>query len=238
MGMQGNLKDMAVADLIQHNCQDNKTAKMLIQNAGVEAALFFKEGQVVHAALNGHEGEEVVFQILAWNEGTFMLETGMEAPVKTITRSWSSLLLEGARRLDEGQLEQTKVTEVSQMAQKLNDILKEFSGEVSGYLASAVVGMDGISVADHTKSAKSNPETISAQLALLFKLVDTSTVKMNAGAVEDNLLTTDSAHVLMRFLPGKDYFLGVAIDRKAGNLGNLRLMSKLYTDRIAKAMPK
>lgn len=238
MSMQGNLKDMAVADLIQHNCQDNKTAKMLIRNAGQEAALFFKEGQIVHAALNGHEGEEVVFQILTWNEGTFILETGNEAPTKTITRSWSSLLLEGARRLDEGQLGQTKVTEVSQMAQKLNDILKELSGEVSGYLASAVVGMDGLSVADHTKSAKSNPETISAQLALLFKLVDTSTMKMNAGAVEDNLLTTDSAHVLMRFLPSKDYFLGVAIDRKSGNLGNLRLMSKLYADRIAKAMPK
>ncbi len=124
------------------------------------------------------------------------------------------------------------------MAQKLNDVLRELSGEVSGYLASAVVGMDGLSVADHTKSAKSNPETISAQLALLFKLVDTSAVKMNAGTVEDNLLTTDSAHVLTRFLPGKDYFLGVAIDRKAGNLGNLRLMSKLYADRIAKAMPK
>ena len=124
------------------------------------------------------------------------------------------------------------------MAQKLNDILKELSGEVSGYLASVVVGMDGLSVADHTKSAKSNPETISAQMALLFKLVDTSTGKMNAGAVEDNLLTTDSAHILMRFLPSKDYFLGVAVDRKAGNLGNLRLMSKLFTDRIAKAMPR
>lgn len=238
MSLQGNLKDMAIADLIQHNCQDHKTAEMLIENAGQEATLFFKEGRVTHASLNGQHGEEVVFQILAWNEGTFILETGSEAPVETITRSWPSLLLEGARRLDEGQLEQTKITEASQMAHKLNDILKELSGEVSGYIASAVVGMDGLSVADHTKSAKSNPETISAQLALLFKLVDTSTGKMNAGVVEDNLLSTDNAHILMRFLPGKDYFLGIAIDRKSGTLGNLRLMSKLYTDRVAKAMPK
>lgn len=124
------------------------------------------------------------------------------------------------------------------MAQKLNDILKELSEEISGYYASTVVGMDGLSLADHSKSAKSNAETTSAQLALLFKLVDTSAGKMNAGTVEDNLLTTDNAYVLMRFLPGKSYFLGVAIDRKAGNLGNLRLMSKIYTDRIARAMPR
>jgi predicted regulator of Ras-like GTPase activity (Roadblock/LC7/MglB family) len=238
MGMQGNLRDMAVADLIQHNCQDSKTARLLLENAGQEAVLFFDQGQVVHAAMNGQEGEKVVFEILAWDEGMFKLDTGVEAPHKTVTRSWSGLLMEGARRLDEQKVESYQTTEVSQMAQKLNDVLKELSGEVTGYLASAVVGMDGLSLADHTKSSKSNPETISAQLALLFKLVDTSTAKMNAGTVEDNLLTTDTAYVLMRFLPSKEYFLGVAVDRKSGNLGNLRLMSKLYTDRIAKAMPK
>ncbi len=238
MSMRGSLKDMAVADLIQHNCQDNKTAKILVQDADEEAVLFFKDGRLVHASLNDRQGEEVVFQILNWNDGTFILDAGVEAPVETIDRSWSSLLLEGARRLDENQLAQTQVTEVSPMAQKLNDILKELSGEVSGYLASAVVGMDGIGIADNTKSAKSNPETISAQLALLFKLVDTSTDKMNAGAVEDNLLTTDNAYILMRFLPSKDYFLGVAVDRKSGNLGNLRLMGKLYAERIAKVMPR
>lgn len=238
MSMRGSLKDMAVADLIQHNCQDGKTAKIVIQDANEEAALFFKGGRLVHASLDEHQGEEVVFQILNWNEGTFVLEADVESPIETIERSWSSLLLEGARRLDENKLEQTHVMEVSLMAQKLNDILKELSGEVSGYLASVVVGMDGIGLADNAKSAKSNPEAISAQLALLFKLVDTSIAKMNAGIVEDNLLTTDNAFVLMRFLPNKDYFLGIAVDRKSGNLGNLRLMGKLYTERVAKAMPK
>ncbi len=238
MSMQGVLADMAVADLIQHNCQDRKTARAIIRNSDQEAAVFFRDGQVVHASLDGQQGEEVIFQLLAWKDGSFILETGIEAPAETVTRNWSGLLLEGARRLDEGELEQSEIMEVSQMAPKLNDILKELSGEVAGYLSSAVVGMDGLAIADHTKSVKSNPEATSAQLALLFKLVDTSTGKMNAGTVEDTLLTTDNAHVLMRFLPGKEYFLGVAIDRKGGNLGNLRLMSKLYADRVAKAMPK
>jgi predicted regulator of Ras-like GTPase activity (Roadblock/LC7/MglB family) len=238
MSMHGVLADMAVADLIQHNCQDRKTARMVIENSGQQAALYFKAGQVVHATLDGHEGEEVVFQLLTWVEGTFALETGVEAPAQTIKRNWSGLLMEGAQRLDESQFEETDPMEVSQMAPKLNEILKELSGEVAGYISSVVVGMDGLALADHTKSAKSNPEAISAQLALLFKLVDTSSAKMNAGIVEDALLSTDGAHVLMRFLPGKDYFLGVAIDRKAGNLGNLRLMSKLYADRIARAMPR
>ena len=31
MVMQGDLQHMAVADLIQHNCQDHKTAKLVIE---------------------------------------------------------------------------------------------------------------------------------------------------------------------------------------------------------------
>lgn len=238
MSMQGVLADMAVADIIQHSCQDRRTARLLVRSGGREAALFFEAGQVVHAMLDGDEGEPAVFELLGWDAGSFVLENDVPAPARTITRNWSGLLLEGARRLDEAVAGNNTPMEGLQMAPKLNEILKELSGEVSGYLSSAVVGMDGLALADHTKSAKANPEATSAQLALLFKLVDTSAGKMSAGVVEDTLVTTDTAHVLMRFLPGKEYFLGVAMDRKAGNLGNLRLMSKLYADRIAKAMPR
>jgi hypothetical protein len=42
----------------------------------------------------------------------------------------------------------------------------------------------------------------------------------------------------MRYLPGKQYYVGVIADKKTGNLGNLRLISKLYCGRLAKAMPK
>jgi hypothetical protein len=41
----------------------------------------------------------------------------------------------------------------------------------------------------------------------------------------------------MRFLPGKEYYLSITTDRKTGNLGNLRLMSKMYTEQLSKAMP-
>jgi hypothetical protein len=41
---------------------------------------------------------------------------------------------------------------------------------------------------------------------------------------------------LMRFLPGKQYYLDIIADRKTGNLGNLRLMSRMYTERLAKVL--
>jgi hypothetical protein len=42
----------------------------------------------------------------------------------------------------------------------------------------------------------------------------------------------------MYYLPNKQHFLGIIADRKTAILGNLRLMAKIYSERIAKAMPR
>ena len=246
--MQGDLRDMAIADLIQHNCQDRKTAQVTIHHSGRQAALFFQDGNVVHASLDDKAGEEVVYEILQWEDGTFDMENNVDPPAKTIHKNWSSLLLEGARRLDENasttpQTVSADRMEVNPMATNFEVILKEMGGEVTGYIASVLAGMDGINLASHARSTKVDTEALSAQMTMLFKLVDTSTAKLaevqeQTIELEDNLLTTEGAYVLMRYLPGKQYYVGVIADRKTGNLGNLRLMSKLYCDRLAKAMPK
>ena len=244
MGMKGDLRDMAIADLIQHTCQDRKTAQLRIQHSGNQATLYFNDGNVVHAILGNQEGEEVIYQILKWEEGVFNLEAGVKPPSVSIKHGWASVLLEGARRLDErnqvieaNQSDPYIQLETNEMA-KLDDILKEMSGEVTGYAACALVGLDGINIASHTSNKAMDPDTISAQMTMLIKLVDTSVNKLGAGVVEDNLTTTENAYVLIRFLPGKQFYLGMAANRKTGNLGNMRLISKMYAERLGKAMPR
>jgi len=121
---------------------------------------------------------------------------------------------------------------------ELDDILKEMSREVTGYVASALVGMDGFNIASHTSDRSADPETISAQLTMLLKLVDVSVEKLGVGVIEDNLTTTENAFILMRFLSEKQYYLSIAANRKTGNLGNMRLISRIYAERLAKAIPK
>ncbi len=245
MGMHGNLHDMAIADLIQINCQDRKSARLEIKHGRDTAAVYFRDGNVVHAVLGDASGEEVLFHILGWEEGTFELDTGIQSPVTTITSPWSGLLLEAARRLDEetqgnDPFESTKeiYAEVNSMAPKFDEILKEMSGEITGFAACALVGMDGINLASYSRAKGMDPDLISAQMTMLLKLVDTSIEKIKAGQIEDDLVTTANAYILMRFLPGKSYYLGIAADRKTGNLGNMRLISRTYADRLAKALPR
>jgi predicted regulator of Ras-like GTPase activity (Roadblock/LC7/MglB family) len=242
--MHGTLTDMALPDLIQHNCMEEKTARLILSRGNQTATIYFEKGELTHAEYGKWQGEEAIYQVIGWEDGDFDLEMGISSPKSTITLNWSGVLLEGVRRLDEQMLEPDSTwnlaneTGIEPMAQKIEDILKEMAGEITGHISSTVVGMDALNIAIYT-SEKVDTDLVSAQMTLLMKLVDTSIAKIDATALfQDNLLTTKNAYLLMYYLPNKQHFLGIIADRKTAILGNLRLMAKIYSERIAKAMPR
>ncbi len=121
---------------------------------------------------------------------------------------------------------------------ELDNVLKEMGEQTEGFIAAAVSGMDGMNIASFTRNKKFDADAVSAQMTLLLKLVDTTVNKLGAGALEDNLLTTEGSYLLMRFLKDRGFYLGLAADRKTAKLGNMRLNSRIYADRLSKAMPR
>lgn len=241
--MQGTLADMAVTDLIQHNCMEQKTARLILKHGNQTATVFFQDGNMTHAICGGLKGEEAVYQIIRWEEGDFNLDVGITSPEITIAENWSGILLEGARLLDEQSIDTDLLFDQpfemgnNTMAQKIEDILKEMGNEITGHIASTIVGMDALNIAAYSQQ-KIDIEMASAQLTLLMKLVDTSAEKvMGPMSMEDNLLTTQNTYVLMHLLPDRKHFMAVIADRRTAVLGNMRLMSKIYSERIAKNMP-
>jgi len=97
MGIQGQLRDMSLTDLIQFNCFDGETALITLDEAGagLRAVLFIENGQLAHAEMGDRHGEDVVVESLTWADGTFQLEPDVPSPTRTIHRSHASLLLEG-----------------------------------------------------------------------------------------------------------------------------------------------
>lgn len=121
---------------------------------------------------------------------------------------------------------------------ELDNVLKELGDQVNGFIATAVVGMDGIGLSQFTKSKKVDVENINAQMTLLVKLIETTVDKLGAGVIEDILLTTEDAYLLVRYLKDRGFYLGIAADRKTAQVGNMRLISKLFVERVAKVMPR
>jgi len=99
--LEGNLQMMSLASIIQINCEERNQALLTLNHLGEGGTIFFKNGEMVHAETGDLVGDEAIYSLLSWEEGTFKVKMGVEPSLKTIDKNWSGLLLEGMRRIDE-----------------------------------------------------------------------------------------------------------------------------------------
>jgi predicted regulator of Ras-like GTPase activity (Roadblock/LC7/MglB family) len=138
MPLQGSLREMSLANLIQVNCQEMRSARLTLSSKGEAGEIFLSDGQVVHAALGSHVGEEAVYEMIQWDEGSFVLDLDLVSPQKSITLGWQDLLLRGMMQVPARQPAE------KQPEEKMNpDVLAQLRAidGVSGAVISASDGM-------------------------------------------------------------------------------------------------
>lgn len=101
MPIEGNLEELDLTSVIQVICTERRRAGLVVRRRGEEGVIFFDDGEIVHATLGPLEGEEAVFQLLAWKDGSFRMTDRINSPERSVRRGWNQLLLEGLTRLDE-----------------------------------------------------------------------------------------------------------------------------------------
>lgn len=239
MAVEGRLNEMSLSTLIQMACQEGGAACLTLDRDGEQATLYFDAGTIVHAATGERNGEEAVYHVLTWQDGAFSLEPGVRPPARSIHTHWSALLMDGLQQVDETRWDDGDGADLLEepfaLPENVQDILLALSTQVEGFVIASLVGMDGIPIARHD-SAGVDVEAINAQMTLLVKLVDTSVSRLAAGTLEDYLLTTERAYLLLRLLEDGQHYLGLVADRRRSNLGHLRLNSRVYTRRIEQAL--
>jgi two-component system chemotaxis response regulator CheY len=100
-GLSGQLSLIPLAELVQTLHGSRKTGRLGLQGDGASGSIYFDEGQVTHAEVDGEEGEDGFYRMLSWEDGSFYFDTDARSPEKLIFRSTMSLLMEGMRRQDE-----------------------------------------------------------------------------------------------------------------------------------------
>jgi len=100
-GLEGNLQMMSLASIIQINCEERNQSQLTLNHLGKLGTIFFNNGEMVHAETGDLVGDEAIYSLLGWEEGTFKVKMGVEPGLITIDKNWSGLLLEGMRRIDE-----------------------------------------------------------------------------------------------------------------------------------------
>lgn len=121
---------------------------------------------------------------------------------------------------------------------KLEQLIQQFRSELGAdFVSTDVVGMDGMSIAGGSIDPNFDSTEASARFAMVMKLAGKASDKIGMGAVDDNLVTTDKAYIIARFLGNGSYFWGVAVTRNA-TLGTVRMMMNEYADQLWDAIPR
>lgn len=112
MAFQGSLAELHLPDIVQLMSVSGKTGVFHLTDGGLTGEIYLREGQIVHAQIEGTQGEDAVYALAIWNSGEFRFEAGVSTDVRTISKGNTSLLMEAARRLDEWRVLSKKIPSV------------------------------------------------------------------------------------------------------------------------------
>lgn len=214
--VRGNLRDMSLTSIISIACNERHQARLLIRRGNQEATLFFEDGNVVHITLNnGHEGEEVIYEVLAWEEGIFELEQGVLPPSHTVTTNWSALLLRGLQHLDESALEAIEWeggTEVM-IEEGTGDMVQHLASELrrqEGVEGAVVVARDGIVLAHDLEG---DAEKEGAVAVFVGNAANQVGEALALGTFERGVVAIGKDRMLVLEQP--DYYVGLLLGERA-----------------------
>ncbi len=122
----GALSEMSVVDLLQTIDVSRKSGVLALRaEEGDQGMVSFDSGAIIRASVDMLEGEEAVYRLLLWRDGSFDLEfREVSLGERTVHRTTQAMLMEGMRRLDEW-------SRLSELLPSF-DVVLEVDGEVLG----------------------------------------------------------------------------------------------------------
>ena len=97
----GDLTLFKLIDILRLLSQGKKSGQLRLERGGVGGEIYFETGDIVHATCRAEKGEEALFSVLTWMEGSFRFLPERRADEHSIETETSVLLDAGMRRIDE-----------------------------------------------------------------------------------------------------------------------------------------
>jgi CheY-like chemotaxis protein len=99
--IQGRLEEMSIMDLLQSLEMGQKSCQLTVRRGGETCEMYFVSGGCKHAVMGATEGDQAVYNIVAWADGEFEIDFNSTSDKVTTTRSTQGLLMEALRLMDE-----------------------------------------------------------------------------------------------------------------------------------------
>jgi hypothetical protein len=110
MAIEGNLKSVDIQDIVQLLHLNHSTGLLHIAGTNIAGVLYYRNGDIVNAEVEGMTGDAAAYVLLSQSEGSFHFEIAENNIQRQIKRSIHDLVLETARRKDTIQKIRTSIT--------------------------------------------------------------------------------------------------------------------------------
>ncbi len=117
MGIEGNVKDFPLIDVLNLLSFGNKTGVLVISgkknDETINGEIYFQGGKIIDAICGNKRGEEAFYSIFLMSEGNFTFKTQNINIIPKIEKSFDNLLLEAIRKADELKVLYSKIPDLT-----------------------------------------------------------------------------------------------------------------------------
>ena len=99
----GSLSQFKIIDIVKLLTSEGKTGVLNLQRGKEKGEIYVIKGTLAHAICKDGVGEEAVFAMLTWSDGTFNFTQNVTSEEKTIEKNTLALLEEKIKQLEEWQ---------------------------------------------------------------------------------------------------------------------------------------
>jgi hypothetical protein len=100
MAIEGSLESVDIQDIVQLLNINRSTGLLHIKSSSLVGILYYRDGEIEDATVEGMQGEAAAYVLLSQSEGQFQFEVAEHHARRRINRSIHDLVLESARRKD------------------------------------------------------------------------------------------------------------------------------------------
>ncbi|MCX4247209.1 response regulator [Paraliomyxa miuraensis] len=131
-GFYGNAIEVELFDYVQMIALSGRDKLVEVTTPTGKGLIWFEHGDIVHVEYDQYRGEMAFYKLLGVNRGTFKEVFNREAPMQTVVRSSTHLLMEAARRSDEGILGEDPEPDEHDDETSFGDVAEELAAEDPG----------------------------------------------------------------------------------------------------------
>ncbi len=174
MALKGTLNDMGLVALLQFPNSGRRTGLLTVVSGGRQAELYYVEGHLVHASLDGIEGQKVLVEMIDWTDGVFTFDSGITTGKVSIEQDLHRTIMWALKERDEvrkAQMDAQKASSRGVDGTRFEKPLIEFVDSSSQNLWACVLDPDGVIVArtnipdDLSETAPELARTVSAMVS-------------------------------------------------------------------------